>query len=58
MYSIEEAESEDLGEDLSITLAELGGVIKKSPGSKAPVMYESRPEMLKALGQTGVVVPN
>lgn len=49
-----EAESEDPGEYLSISLAEIAGVVKKIPSSKAPGVDESCPEMLKALDIVGL----
>lgn len=52
--SEEEAESEDPGEYLSISLAEITGVVKKIPSSKAPEVDEIRPEMLKALAIVGL----
>ena len=54
MSSIEEAESEDLGEDLSITLAEVIKVVNQRPGGKAPRVDEICPEMLKALDMVGL----
>ena len=49
-----EAESEDPGEYVSISLAEIAGVVKKIPCSKAPQVDEIRPEILTALDIVGL----
>jgi len=54
MSSIEEAEFEDFGKDLSITLAEVSEVVKKLLGGKALGVDEIHPEMLKALDMEGL----
>jgi len=54
MSSIEKAESEDLGEESSITLAEVIMVAKKLPGSKALKMDEIYSDMLKTLDIVGL----
>ena len=54
MSSIEEAQSEDLGIDLSITTAEVNEVVKKLPGSKVPRVVEICPYMLKAVDMLGL----
>jgi len=54
MSSIEDAESEDLGEDSPITLAEEATIVKKLSDGKAPGVDEIRPEMLKALDIVGL----
>jgi len=52
MFTIEE--SEDLGEDSSITLAEVIEVVKKLPSDKAPGVNEIFPEMLQTLVMVGL----
>ena len=47
--SIEEAESGDLGEDQSITLAEVAEVVKKLHAGKEPGVENAHPEVLKEM---------
>lgn len=54
MSSIEEAEIENFGEGLSITLAPVTGVVKKLLSGKSPVVDEIHAEMLKALDTVGL----
>ncbi|KAK7929823.1 hypothetical protein WMY93_006218 [Mugilogobius chulae] len=52
--SDEEAETEDSGEDSSITQAEVTEVVDKLLGGKAPGVDEIRPEYLKSLDVVGL----
>uniref|UniRef100_A0A3B3CJV2 Reverse transcriptase domain-containing protein n=1 Tax=Oryzias melastigma TaxID=30732 RepID=A0A3B3CJV2_ORYME len=52
--SVEEAEAEDIGVELSITQAEVTEVVKELLGGKAPGVDEVRPEYLKSLDVVGV----
>ncbi|XP_013872670.1 uncharacterized protein LOC106523692 [Austrofundulus limnaeus] len=54
MSTFDESESEDSGEDESITMAEVTKVVKKLLGGRAPGVEEIRPEMLKVLDVVGL----